>query len=177
MKENIIKIINNRLDNINDNIFKSLIFKDAISGVYKSYIDCNPITISNRYIKSSKDETKDERKDYELLNFYLLFDDGEPNFQIVSDISSTYKSVFTRKLIKKSTLIDRFFSFFYKTFEIETIYDNKITTKIFVDHKEFILNDDERIDLIKRCKVAYEKHMLLKENELNDKINKRLKNI
>lgn len=172
MKEKVIKILNDRIDNVGENN----IFEGFISRFNVDYYKVNPISQSKLIIESRntyglKDHVY-KYQVYELLNFTIRFEDGQPDFVVSTKTSSNsthcYPTILKKRLFRKNIV------------QHNEFYENHLKTIISVGHKTFELTKRERIQLTDKCKEAYANYLILKEKkedrELEEKLDLRIKN-
>jgi len=153
MKEKILLLIAKRLDNItHENIFHTR------QRSYGGSMLGNPITLGINTVQHTTDstdfKTETKRTHVDILDFELVFEDGEPNIQVGENICSTTTQE-TSTVSKKG-----FFSKIITT----KIEDVQHTYKKFVrvGHVKIELTDQEGKDLMDATKKAYERYLELK---------------
>ena len=151
MKEKILLLIAKRLDNItHENIFHTR------QRSYGGSMLGNPITLGIDTVRHTtvNNRTETRRTNIDILEFELVFEDGEPNIQVGVNIVSG-DSVHTEHISKK---------WFFSKKIVTTIEVVQHTYKTFVrvGHVKIELTDKEAQDLMDTTKKAYERYLELR---------------
>jgi hypothetical protein len=139
--------------------------------MWTTLLDAHPIRTANRPIVFSKSQKKVEVLSIEfnlvsMLNYRLIFEDGEPSIIIQSNVKS---------IVEKETVVKNWIGW---EKDVVTHYKNEVSTNITCGHISFTLTRDEHQALIKKTQEVNQKNEQLarelQDRTIAEKINRRL---
>lgn len=165
MKRKILELIHKEVENMSD---KNIFLRRDTFGVYNPI---NPVKTENslqygEYFTDNWSVNKQEYEQNEALEFALTFPDGEPPIEVKSTIDSVNESWNLKKTILGIFKI--------KSNITAIFYTNFVTTKIRCGSFVFELTEVEKDELLEKSKFAYQRFILERDKEYEEKITKKL---